>query len=184
MEISDWPMYLQMAFKQRPLRDGGGKPSLGRLAPWTRPLSKAAAMGAKICVLTLPWGDKLEESLSLGDGSHPLGPAGGYQGDPGAGGRPTAEGQPFFLDILHSVALNLQDPDHQFPRDLEQGVPLRFTDPPLASPGIWPLKKELKGEEPEFQKLPHPTGRGNYPRRITSVSSWVAHFWRRSPWAW
>ena len=42
---------------------------------------------------------------------------------PGAG-RP-AEGQPFFLDILHSVALNIQDPDHQFPRDLEQGVPLK-----------------------------------------------------------
>ena len=32
----------------------------------------------------------------------------------------------------------------------------------LTSPGIWPLKKELKGEEPEFQELPHPTGRGNY----------------------
>ena len=104
-------MYLQMAFKQRPLRDGGGKPSLGRLAPWTRPLSKAAAMGAKICVLTSPWRDKLQESLSLGDGSHP------FPEDlledireilaPGAG-RP-AEGQPFFLDILHSLALNIQD---------------------------------------------------------------------------
>ena len=38
--LSDKVMYLQMAFKQRPL---------------TRPLSKAAAMGAKICVLTSPW---------------------------------------------------------------------------------------------------------------------------------
>ena len=46
---------------------------------------------------------------------------------------------------------------------LEQGVPLQVTDPPLTLPGIWPLKKELKGEEPEFQKLPHPAGRGNYP---------------------
>ena len=71
---------------------------------------------AKICVLTSPWGDKLQESLSLGDGSHP------FLEDlledireilaPGAG-RP-AEGQPFFLDILHSRAMN---PDHQFPRD-------------------------------------------------------------------
>ena len=41
---------------------------MGRLAPWARPLSKAAARGAKICVLTSPWGDKLQESLSLGDG--------------------------------------------------------------------------------------------------------------------
>ena len=59
--LSDKVMCLQMAFKQRPLRDGGGKPSLGRLAPWTRPLSKAAALG-----------DKLQELLSLGDGSHPF----------------------------------------------------------------------------------------------------------------
>ena len=41
-------------------------PKRWRGAPWTRPLSKAAAMGAKICVLTSPWGDKLQESLSLG----------------------------------------------------------------------------------------------------------------------
>ena len=70
--ISDKVMYLQMAFKQRPLRDGGGKPSLGRLAAWARPLSKAAVLGARICVLTSPWGDKLQESLSLGEGSHPF----------------------------------------------------------------------------------------------------------------
>ena len=56
--ISDKVMYLQMAFKQRPLRDGGGKPSLGRLAPWARPLSKAAVLGARICVLTSPWGSR------------------------------------------------------------------------------------------------------------------------------
>ena len=183
--LSDKVMYLQMAFKQRPLRDGGGKPSLGRLAPWTRPLSKAAAMGAKICVLTSPWGDKLQESLSLGDGSHPF-PEHLLEDIreilvPGAG-RP-AEGQPFFLDILHSLALNIQDPDHQFLWDLEQGVLLGVTDPPLASPGIWPLKKELKGEEPEFQKL-IPRARVTTPQRITSVSSSVAHSWRRSPWAW
>ena len=151
--ISDKVMYLQMAFKQRPLRDGGGKPSLGRLAPWARPLSKAAALGAKICVLTSPWGDKLQEPLSLGDGSHPF---------------------RISVDKRHSVALNIQDPD-QFCRDLEQGVPLGVTDPPLTSPGIWPRKKELKGEEPELQELPHPTGR---PRRITSASSSGAHFWR------
>ena len=90
--------------------------------------------------------------------SLPGGVTGGHQGDSGAGGRPTSR-RPTLL-ILHSVALNIQDPDYQFPRDLEQGVPLGVTDPPLTSPGIWPLKKELKGE---FQQLPHPTGRGNYP---------------------
>ena len=38
-------------------------------------------------------------------------------------------------------------------QNLERGVPLGVTDPPLTSPRIWPLKKELKGEEPEFQEL-------------------------------
>ena len=46
--LSDKVMYLQMAFKQRPLRDGGGKPSLGRLAPWTRQdLCPHVAMGGQ-----------------------------------------------------------------------------------------------------------------------------------------
>ena len=108
--LSDKVMYLQMAFKQRPLRDGGGKPSLQRWGP--RSLSSRRHGGTN------------SRSRSLGDGSHP------FPEDlledireilaPGAGRL--AEGQPFFLDILHSLALNIQDPDHQFPRDLEQGV--------------------------------------------------------------
>ena len=165
MEISDRPtdhsrpQYLRQGhvppdgFQAAPLRHGGGKPSLGRLAPWARPLSKAAVLGARICVLTSPWGDKLQESLSLGEGSHPfpedlledikeiLAPA----------------GQPFFLDILHSVALNIQDPNYQFPRDLEQGVPL--TDPPLTSPGIWPLKRAERGGT-GVPGTPPPKGQG------------------------
>ena len=41
--ISDKVMYLQMAFKQRPLRDGGGKPSFGRLA------QSSSAGGQDLC---------------------------------------------------------------------------------------------------------------------------------------
>ena len=92
MEILDRPTILPIthdprqghvppdALQTAPPKGRGGNPHWDGLAPWIRPLSKAAAMGAKICVLTSPWGDKLQESLSLG-------------------------GQPFFLDILHSVAL-------------------------------------------------------------------------------
>ena len=59
----------------------------------------------------------------------PRGPTGGHQGDSG-----------------------------QFARDLEQGVPLGVTDPPLTLPGIWPLKKELKGEDRSstLQQRAHP----------------------------
>ena len=141
--LSDKVMYLQMAFKQRPLRDGGGKPSLGRLAHLATVQSSSDG-GQDLCPHFAMGGQAPKFALVGGRGtSLPEGPAGGYREilAPGAG-RP-AEGQPFFLDILRSV----------FPRDLEQGVPLRVTDPPLASPGIWPLKSELTGEEPEFQEL-------------------------------
>ena len=92
---------------------------------------QAAAMGPR-SVSSHRHGDKLQESLSLKNGSHP-----------------------FPEDLLEDIREILAPPDHQFPQHLEQGVPLRVTDPPLALPGI---KKELKGEEPEY-----PTGRGNYP---------------------
>ena len=158
----------QTAPPQDGLRDGGGKPSL--------------AMGAKICVLTLPWGDKLQESLSLGDGSHP------FPEDlledireilaPGAG-RPA--GPTLLPGHLAQPGAEHSGPHHQFPRDLEQGVPLKITDPPLALPGIWPLKKELKGRS---RSSIIPQAGVTTPQRITSVSSSVAHSWRRSPWAW
>ena len=61
--LSDKVMYLQMAFKQRPLRDGGGKPSLGR--PWSPlqqrwgPRSGAAQggrhQGRRVKVLRKDW---------------------------------------------------------------------------------------------------------------------------------
>ena len=54
--------------------------------------------------------------------SLPGGPSGKYQKDSGPGAGRSADGQPFFLDSV--------DPDHQFPRDLERGVPLGVTDPP------------------------------------------------------
>ena len=78
----------------------------------------------------------------------PGGPAGRYQGDPGARGRPTS-GRPTLLPG------HLAQPgaEHSGTRG-----PTGGHGPTLASPGIWPLKKE-----PEFQELPHPTNRGNYP---------------------
>ena len=54
-------------------------------------------------------------------------------------GRFWPDGQPFFLDILHSVALNIQDPDHQSPRPGARGpaaghTPIRST-PTLGHSG-------------------------------------------------
>ena len=82
-----------------PPQGRGGKPSLGRLAPWTRPLSKSSDGGQDLC-----------PHVAVGGQTPGVALVGGRVLAPGAG-RP-AEGQPFFLDILHSLALNIQDPDH------------------------------------------------------------------------
>ena len=156
-----------------------GPPDCPRPRPMDPATVQSSSAGGQDLCPHFAVGDKLQKSLSLGDGSHPF-PEDLLEDIRAGAGRP-ADGQPFFL---HSVALNIQDSDHQFPRDLERGVPLGVTDPPLTLPGIWPLKKKLKGEEPEFQQLPHPTAGVTTPRRITSASSSGAHFWRRSPWAW
>ena len=91
--------------------------------------------------------------------SLPGGPTRGHQGDSGAGGRPTS-GRPTLLP----GHLAQHGSEHSGPRptvspDLEQGVPLKVTDPPLTSPGIWPLKKELKGGT-GVSGTPPPNGQG------------------------
>ena len=168
------PQYLRQdhvppdGFQAAPL-ERRWRPLLGRLAPWARPLSKAAVLGARICVLTSPWGDKLQESLLLGERGHIPSRRTYWRTSGRFWRRGQADQQTANLPRhLAQRGLNIQDPDYQFPRDLEQGVPLRVTDPPLTSPGIWPLKKELEGENS------HSTG-----------SELIgAHFWKRSPWAW
>ena len=63
---------------------------------------------------------------------------------------------------MQDLANRSGDPDCAFPTDLSQGLPLGVTAPPLHSPGIWPLKSELKGMEFVQQELEQPTGLDNY----------------------
>ena len=71
-------------------------------------------------------------------------------------------GQPFYLDAIHEVAKQLKDADQDYPLTVKEGVPLQVTTPTLTSPGIWPTKAEIKGEDPTLMDLPYPTGRANY----------------------
>ena len=61
----------------------------GRLAPWTRPLSKAAALGGQDLCPHFAVGGQAPGVALVGGWvtSLPGGPAGGHQGDSGAGGR-------------------------------------------------------------------------------------------------
>ena len=51
------------------------------------------------------------------------------------------DGQPFYLELISQLANKAGDPDWQYPQILATGVP-------FPSPGVWPLKSELAGEDP------------------------------------
>ena len=157
-------------FKSRPLRDGGGKPSPGRLPPPRRPISCLGRRGKQIMALVLlmvpqtiwstqcgekqhPFPDKLLEEIRGILGAHP-------------GLEPASRWPTLFLDFIRDLATAAADPDKDLPTDLAKGV----TTPPLQSPGIWLLKSALKGVDFVPQDLEDPVGRANY----SSVNDFVS----------
>ncbi|CAE7700384.1 CML13 [Symbiodinium sp. KB8] len=46
-------------------------------------------------------------------------------------------GQPFFLDVIHTLLKDIQDMDSGYPVTLKEGVPLGVDTPTLKSPGVW-----------------------------------------------
>ena len=73
-----------------------------------------------------------------------------------------AEGQPFFLTLISTLAKESGDPDWKYPLTLQEGVPIGVDEPTLTSPGVWPTKEELRGSPDDWEDLPSPTGRHNY----------------------
>ena len=71
-------------------------------------------------------------------------------------------GQPFYLEAIHDLAKQMRDADQDYPSPLRRESPLVVSEPTLVSPGIWPTKAELKGEDPTQDFLPPPVGRDNY----------------------
>ena len=157
---------VQLGFRSRPLRDGGGKPSPGRLNPPFRRISPLATLGALIMTLTRPWIDKVRMSLASGATTHPFQEADLEELRAILGPRHLHErcpGQPFLLDLVSHLASLSGDPDWEFPLTLKEGVPLGVSDPTLTSPGVWPTKEELKGEAWLGEDPPPPVAHDNYP---------------------
>ena len=157
---------VQLGFRSRPLRDGGGKPSPGRLNPPFRRISPLATLGALIMTLARPWIDKVRMSLASGATTHPFQEADLEELRAILGPRHLHErcpGQPFLLDLVSHLASLSGDPDWEFPLTLKEGVPLGVSDPTLTSPGIWPTKEELKGEAWLGEDPPPPVAHDNYP---------------------
>ena len=157
---------VQLGFRSRPLRDGGGKPSPGRLNPPFRRISPLATLGALIMTLARPWIDKVRMSLASGATTHPFQEADLEELRAILGPRHLHErcpGQPFLLDLVSHLASLSGDPDWEFPLTLKEGVPLGVSDPTLTSPGVWPTKEELKGEAWLGEDPPPPVAHDNYP---------------------
>lgn len=53
--------------------------------------------------------------------------------------------------LVSALAQYVEDPDWDCPLTLKEGVPLGVTDPTRVSPGIWPSKDELTGEDHDPQ---------------------------------
>ena len=165
IHLFDDIVMFHVAFKSRPLRDGGGKPSPGRLAPPCRVPSSLGRLGKQIMSLVLPMVPQTVWSAQCGEKQHPFPEELLNTIRTTLGSPPNAQpppGQPLFLELIQDLSNRSGDPDWAFPTDLSQGVPLGVTTPPLHSPGIWPLKSELKGMEFIQQELEQPMGLDNY----------------------
>ena len=72
VSLMDENLVVQLGFRTRPLRDGGGKPSPGKLPPPLRRTSCLAQLGAKIQHLTDPISQAVRMSISCGEKHHPF----------------------------------------------------------------------------------------------------------------
>jgi hypothetical protein len=141
---------VRSGFKQRPLRDGGGKTSPGRLRPANRQPNRLAQVGLTFGAFAQAQGfcARIEESLATNQAAQPFSEADLQSARLAlcpAAFPPADEGQPFHLDLLAHLAWEAGDPDWEYPLLVRQGVPLGVEEPTWTSPGIWPTKEELAG---------------------------------------
>ena len=107
ISLMDEHVVVQLAFRTRPLRDGGGKPSPGRLVPPLRKRTGITSMGQKIIDITSELNHPVQMSISCGEKNHPFSDellkrirqCLGATSEDGV-----AEGQPFFLTLISRLA--------------------------------------------------------------------------------
>ena len=157
ISLMDEHVVVQLGFRTRPLRDGGGKPSPGRLVPPLRKNTGITSLGSQIIDITSEFNQAVQMSISCGEKNHPFSDVALRNIRQCLGATPEdgiAEGQPFFLTLISRLAKASGDPDWKYPLTLQEGV--------LTSPGVWPTKEELRGSPDDWEDLPSPAGRHNY----------------------
>ena len=174
LETSSREEIVQSGFKARPLRDGAGKPSPGRLCPPCRPTPRLYSMGKQIEKIISPTLLVFCNNLALRNADHPFKQETLDEIRRVMDVSKTHEithGQPFYLSLIEHLAILARDPDWSFPREITNGVPLGVTSPTLKSPGIWPLKTELTDFEQDQEKIPNPFGHPNYQSAIIAENT-------------
>ena len=186
LSLDDATMRVAHGFKGRPLRHRGGKTSPGRVPPHKRIGPYASPLGRFIKRKALPLVSDFAASTAAGAKQHPF---------PETvlkeirefilpeHSQPAA-GQPFFLDLIRKLLWDIQDVDSDYPETLKEGVPLGVDTPTLQSPGVWPLKSKLIGEEWDPIEAPPPVHHSNYPSANTFREEIRANMLRRPPCGW
>ena len=179
--------------KTRPLRDGGGKPSPGRLPPSLRPSSQIASLG-RLILQHCNYNHNQDETLAhtaeqlfyntTGDNPIPTQTTQHIQQlicnytdtDPDV-----ADGQPFLLNTMAKLAYMNDDPDCDYPHLVADGVNLGVDEDIAPSPGIWPSKEEMRGMPTEDEQLPPPTRHDNYPSASEHEQDILATYYDECP---
>ena len=113
LSLMDEHVVVQLGFKTRPIRDGGGKPSAGRLVPPLRKATDLASMGKQVVNLTSEIHQAVQMSISCGEKSHPFSEALLNQIRQCLGSTnedKVADGQPFYLTLISRLAKQAGDP--------------------------------------------------------------------------
>ena len=72
ISLMDEHVVVQLGFRTRPLRDGGGKPSPGRLVPPLRKNTRITSLGQQIIDITSEFNQAVQMSISCGEKNHPI----------------------------------------------------------------------------------------------------------------
>ena len=72
MTLEDDPVRVQLGFRIRPIRDGGGKPSQGRLPPPLRRHPPCGDLCRELAAICEPWVEDFTSSIHSGNKAHPF----------------------------------------------------------------------------------------------------------------
>ena len=166
---------VHIGHKSRPLRDGGGKPSPGRIHPAQRThplrtLGTLIALGTVANTMSLP-PELHGPTQDMADGlakDYPYGDAVRQKfvkivSDFTSTTLRKADGQPFALETIHRLASMADDPDALFPLDCIEGLPLGVDETLPPTGHIWPSKSELTGVDQHEDYIGPPSSQPNYP---------------------